>query len=101
MDFEIETDHTPLVFLLRGKFIDELPLRIQCFRMHLMKFSYQISHIPGKNLVIADVLSRAPSPHISTADYELKTEVDAYVNAMITSLPATDKAGRNQIVSTE
>ena len=90
MDFEIETDHKPLISLLGGKFIDELPLWIQHFRMRLMKFSYGISHIPGKNLVIADTLSQAPSPHISTADHELKTEVEAYVNAMITSLPATD-----------
>ena len=28
---------------------------------------------------------------ISTADYELKTEVDTYVNAIISSLPVTDK----------
>ena len=59
--------------------------------MHLMKFSYQISHIPGINLVFADARSRAQSLHISTADYELKTEVNTYVNAIISSLPATDK----------
>ena len=76
--------------MLGEKFIDELPLRIQHFRMRLIKFSYQISHIPGKNLIIADALSRAPSPHVSTADYELKMEVDTYVNAIISSLPATD-----------
>ena len=55
-----------------------------------MKFSYQISHIPGKSSVIADALSRVPSLHISTADYELRTEINAYVNAIISSLPATD-----------
>ena len=59
--------------------------------MCVMKFSYRISHIPNKNLVIADALSRAPSPYISTADYELRTKVDAYVNVIISSLPATDK----------
>ena len=90
MDFKIETDHKSLISLLGEKFIDELPLHIQCFRMRLMKFSYRISHIPGKNLIIADALSRAPSLHVSTADYELKTEIDAYVNAIISSLPATD-----------
>ena len=52
---------------------------------------YRISHIPNNNLVIADALSRAPSPYISTADNELRTKVDAYVNVIISSLPATDK----------
>ena len=87
MDFEIETVHKPLISLLGEKFINELPLHIQRFRMRLMKFSYRIS---GKNLIIADALSQAPSLHVSSADYELKTEVDAYVNAIISSLPATD-----------
>ena len=55
-----------------------------------MKFSYPISHIPGKSSVIADALSWVPSLHISTADHELRTEINAYVNAIISSLPATD-----------
>ena len=55
-----------------------------------MKFCYRISHIPGKSSVIADAFSRVPSLHISTADYELRTEINAYVNAIISSLPATE-----------
>ena len=90
MDFEIETDHKPLISLLGEKFIDELSLHIQCLRMRLTKIFYRISHMPGKNSIIAEALSYAPSPHVSTADYELKTEVNAYVNAIISSLPATD-----------
>ena len=90
MNFEIETDHKPLVPLLGQKLIDELPLRIQRFRMRLMKFSYQISHVAGKNLVIADTLSRAPVAQISAVDQEFTKEVDAYVNMIVSSLPATD-----------
>ena len=40
MTFEIETDHKPLVSLLGKKPIDELPLRIQRFKMRLMKYQY-------------------------------------------------------------
>ena len=86
----METHHDPLVSLLSERFIDELPLRIPHFRACIMKLSYQISHIPGKNLVTADVLFRGPSSHISTVNYELKTKVNTYVNAIITSLPATN-----------
>ena len=41
-------------------------------------------------MIIADALSQPPSLHVSTADCELKMEVNAYVNAIISSLPATD-----------
>lgn len=59
-DILIETDHKPLVPLFGLKNLDELPPRIQRFRMRLMKYSFNICHIPGKDLIIADTLSRAP-----------------------------------------
>lgn len=46
--FRVETDHKPLVPLLSTKSLDELPLRIQRFRMRLMKYHFKISHTPGK-----------------------------------------------------
>ena len=56
--------------------------------MHLMRYSYTISHVPGKQLTVADTLSRAPmynsSDHTNFSD-----KVDAYVNLMIQSIPAT------------
>ena len=52
MDFKIEINHKQTS--LGKKFIDELPLCIQCFRMCLMKFSNWISHLPGKNFVMAE-----------------------------------------------
>ena len=91
MTFEIETDHKPLVSLLGKKPIDELPLRIQRFKMRLMKYQYSISHVPGKSLVIADALSRAPSSKTTLDDTNFRTEVNAYVNAVMNTLPATDK----------
>eukprot|EP00794_Sanderia_malayensis_P006690 gene6690-7446_t len=59
-DITIETDHKPLVPLLGSKALYNMPPRIQRFRMRLMRYSYTIKHIPGKELVIADTLSRAP-----------------------------------------
>ena len=55
-----------------------------------MKFSYQISLVAGKNLVIADTLSHAPVAQISAVDQESTVEVDSYVNMIVSSLPATD-----------
>ncbi len=58
--FHIETDHKPLVSLFSRKLLDELLVRVQRFRMRLMRFSFSVSHVPGKDLAIADALSRAP-----------------------------------------
>ena len=88
-DFHIETDHKPLVPLLGSKSLDELPPRIQRLRMRLMRFSYTISHVPGKDIATADVLSRAPIEN--TADGLQEEEVNLYVDTVMASLPATDK----------
>ena len=48
LKFHIETDHKPLVSLLGSKSLDDLPARIQRFRMRMMRFTYTISHVPGK-----------------------------------------------------
>ena len=56
---QIETDHKPLVPLLSTRHLDDLPPRILCFRLRLMRFDYTISHVPGKLLYTADTLSRA------------------------------------------
>ena len=56
----METDHKPLVPLFSTKLIDELPVRIQRFRMRLLRFDFTISHVPGKSLMTADTLSRTP-----------------------------------------
>ena len=57
MRFKVETDHKPLIPLFSTKLIDELPVRIQRFRMRLMRFDFAIAHVPGKLLYTADSLS--------------------------------------------
>ena len=85
--FHIETDHKPLVTLLGSKNIDELPIRLQRFRLRLMRYSYTISHVPGKQLTVADALSRAPI--CSSSDDNFSSEVEAYINLVVQSVPAT------------
>ena len=57
----------------------------------MMRFSFQISHVPGKNLTIADALSRAPSSASTSHDQLLQDEADAYIQSTLQSLPATEK----------
>ena len=89
--FHVQTDHKPLVSLLGSKPLDSLPVRIQRFRMRLLRYTYTISHIPGKNLIVADALSRAPVSNPISADTQFNKEVEAYVNLVVESFPATEK----------
>lgn len=88
-DFHIETDHKPLVPLLESKDLDKLSPRIQRLQMRLMQYRYTISHVPGKNMATADVLSRAPKKEMK--DTKRGTELNLYANMVMDSLPATEK----------
>ena len=91
LQFHVETDHKPLVPLLSGKRLDELPIRVQRFRMRMMQYTFSISHVPGKSLVMADTLSRAPSLGASKEESFLSEEAEAYVHAVFECLPATER----------
>ena len=69
----VESDHKPLVGLL-DKPIASCTPRIPRLRMQLQRFDFQLVYKPGKDLFIADILTRAPSPHLilddSTQDCE-------------------------------
>ena len=87
--FHVETDHKPLVPLLGSKSLDELPPCIQRLKIRLIAFSYSISHVAGKKLATADVLSRAPLGDRGLLEQE--EEVNLYVNMVRSTLPATEK----------
>ena len=99
LKFYVETDHKLLVPLFSTKLIDKLPVRIQRFRMLLLRLDFTISHVPGKSLMTVDTLSRAPldkgpidsderdDPH---KEEELRKKAEAYVRAILIYLPASD-----------
>ena len=45
-----------------------------------MRFTFTITHTPGKELTIADTLSRAPTRSASAADEQLCQDVEHYYN---------------------
>lgn len=90
LDFTIRTDHKPLLTLLKSRALDDLPPRIIRFRLRLLRFNFNIIHVPGKNLITADALSRAPLPTTGTeGEHNLEKECQAYLNSVVESLPAT------------
>ena len=63
--------------LFGSKALDELAPRIQRFRMRQMKYSFKMLHVPGKELVTADTLSRAPlDKQLSKEDERLNEDLN-------------------------
>ncbi|XP_064479149.1 uncharacterized protein K02A2.6-like [Ornithodoros turicata] len=88
--YHIETDHKPLVPLLTSKRIDRLSPRLQRFRMRLSEFDFSVSHVPGKDIHMANVLSRNPLSNIDTeARRDLEEAVSQYDVLTMEILPAS------------
>jgi hypothetical protein len=69
----VETDHKPLVGLL-DKPIASCSPRIQRMRLQLQRFDFSLVYKPGRELFIADTLSRAPSPRLFNDDVTAECE---------------------------
>ena len=87
----IETDHKPLVPLLGSKDLAHLPPRNLRFSLRMDRFSYTISHVPGKNLYTADALSRAPIARQSTNDISLQELAELCTVAVVAHLPVSNQ----------
>ncbi|GBL76715.1 Retrovirus-related Pol polyprotein from transposon 17.6 [Araneus ventricosus] len=90
MHFKIETDHKPLIPIFSKKNLDDLSPRLQRVKLRMMKFSYTIVHIPGKELFAADALSRNPQK-VPYKREELEAEIDAFIQMITSSLPASSR----------
>ena len=89
MNFTMRTDHKPLIPLFSTKNIDELPLRVQRFKMRLMRYYFDIVLVPDKDLCTADTLSRAPLQSTETGD--IMSQAESFVGAVLVTLPASDR----------
>lgn len=91
MEFQIQTDHKQFVPMFSVKALDELPLRVQRFRLGMMRFRSTMSHVPGEDLVVADMFSRAPVGTPTPEDVQQQHEGAAYIATVLKSVPASDK----------
>ena len=82
--FELQTDHKPLVPLMNSKDLDKVPVRCQRLLMRMMRFNPKVVYVPGKDLAVADALSRAPMDKLSQSDKVLAEDVQLYVDSVET-----------------
>ena len=86
-----ETDHKPLVPLLTSRTLDEVPPRVQQLRMRLKCFHFKgVNHVPGKEMYIADALSRMQSENTNRMATVPEEEMNIYVDSVLDSLPVSD-----------
>ena len=85
---EAETDHKPLVSLFQKPLID-CPLRIQKMLLKLQKYDLIVNYVPGKQLVVADTLSRSTDPSYKASRDETKAveEMDYHISEVMRVLP--------------
>ena len=87
LKFSIETDHKPLIPLFSMKHLEELPVRVQRFRLQMLRFDFNIFYVPGKKLVIVDALSRtAPLMATDQHNKHLDEVVQAFVDVIFQNL---------------
>ena len=70
-------DHKLLIPLFSAKHLEELPVRVQRFRLLMLRFDFNIVYILGKNLVIADSFSKAPLMLLNQHDKHIEEDVQA------------------------
>jgi hypothetical protein len=84
--FEVETDHKPLISLLGEKDLSQLPVRVQRFKMRLMRYDFSIFHTPGKDMHIADCLSRPTDCAVMDGDIKKCSVVESFTACLVESM---------------
>ena len=89
--FKLITDHKPLVPLINSDNLNKAPLRCQRLLMRLMRYCPIAEFAPGKTLLIADTLSRAPVQNSTEKDQQYVEEILTQEEAVEKSWPVSDE----------
>ena len=88
--FTVETDHRPLVSIIKKNLNDMSP-RIQRLMMKMLRYDFELVYTPGKHLILADALSRAAMRSCVSTTAQ---DVQCHVNMVSAALPVSDKKSR-------
>ena len=79
-----------MVAVFDTKKLDEITPKLLRMRLRLIRYSYDIRYIPGKQLGAAAILSRRPLLQYKDDD-DLEEHITPYVKGVTTGLPASDE----------
>lgn len=83
----VESDHKPLEPIVR-KPLAAAPPRLQRMILQLQRYDIEIVHRPGKEIPIADALSRKSIAYRLESLYE---DMDAQIHTIVANLPISDR----------
>ena len=90
----VESDHRPLEMIMK-KNLSAAPPRLQRMLLRLQGYNFSLKYKPGKELVIADTLSRA---YTSDTDSTMEEDVRQHVLTVVENIPV--EASRLQSIKT-
>ena len=82
----VETDHKPLLAIFK-KPINDISLRIQKMRLKLLRYQFDLQHIPGKLNYIADMLSRNGITDRISGQLQPHDDVEKHIAAVTLAKP--------------
>lgn len=91
----VETDHQPLISIFK-KALNKCPPRLQRMLLQTQKYDIELKYKPGKQLIIADALSRAYIKDPTSENFD--NEIQAQVCLIVSELNVT-KEKLNEITS--
>lgn len=81
----IETDHKPLIDIFK-KPLYQCPLRLQRMLIRLQRYDIQLKYVPGKEMYIADALSRMDVPNNKDIMFDKTIEKDLAAQVCILNI---------------
>uniref|UniRef100_A0A3P9K9H2 Gypsy retrotransposon integrase-like protein 1 n=1 Tax=Oryzias latipes TaxID=8090 RepID=A0A3P9K9H2_ORYLA len=83
----VESDHKPLESIIK-KPLAAAPPQLQRMILQLQRYDISITHLPGKDIPVADTLSRKAIPY---EDQTLNEGMEAQVHAVMSNVAVSDK----------
>ena len=85
---EVETDHKPLEAITK-KPLSMAPPRLQRMLLRLQRYDFTAKYKPGKEMVLADTLSRAFIPEIKLDASHMENEVEYHAHSVLHRMPVS------------
>ena len=83
--FVVESDHKPLE-MIHLKNLSAAPARLQRMLLWIQPYDLAIRYLPGKDMLLADALSRSPSKDNTTLDLDISIQLVRFSSEKIQQL---------------